>query len=317
MDDWDSGLPVFDRMVSQKAEWHAVNSYRIFQGPMKRTFLTLWSSIVLVLILCASDAAAQSIVRVDSFYMPSLGRTKRLSILLPAQYNPRSRYPVLYLLHGYTGGNQDWLSRTKLREYVRGIPLIVVMPDAENSWYVNSALEPGGRFEDYLVKDIPQYMNKMYSIDTTRQGIAGLSMGGYGAVMLALKHPSRYRFAGSLSGAIAFPRGMNDTTRAPERALFPSLRQAFGETPGNARNAGDVFLLYRQTAKDSLPYLYLAIGTQDGYKSFLPAHRAFTDLLRSYNAAYEYHETAGGHSWQYWDREIQPLLQRMREVLKF
>ena len=272
---------------------------------------------VLVLIFLASDAVAQSIVRVDSFYMPSLGRTKKVSILLPSQYNPRSRYPVLYLLHGYTGGNQDWLSRTKIRDYVRGMPLIIVMPDAENSWYVNSATEPGDRFEEYLVNDIPQYINKMYSIDTTRQGIAGLSMGGYGAVMLALKHPTRYRFAGSLSGAITFPRGMNDTTRPAERSLLPSLKKAFGEKPGDGRNAGDVFLLYRQTARDSLPYLYLVIGTQDGYRSFLPAHRAFTDLLRSYGAAYEYHETPGGHNWQYWDREIQPVLKRMREVLNF
>ncbi|HCA79499.1 MAG TPA: hypothetical protein DEP53_07155 [Bacteroidetes bacterium] len=284
---------------------------------MNRKTLSPWCSILLLGVFVVSGVQAQAIARVDSFYMPSLGKTKKLSILLPAQYNPGLRYPVLYLLHGYTGGNQDWLSRTSIRDYVRTIPLIVVMPDAEDSWYVNSVTEPGDRFEDYLVKDIPRYINKMYSVDTTRQGIAGLSMGGYGAVMLALKHPTRYRFAGSLSGAITFPRGLNDTTRPAERALFPSLKKAFGEKPNNDRTMGDVFFLYRQTTKDSLPYLYLVIGTQDGYRSFLPAHRAFTDLLRSYGAAYEYHETPGGHNWQYWDHEIQPILKRMREVLNF
>ena len=284
---------------------------------MNRKTLSPWCSILLLGVFVVSGVQAQAIARVDSFYMPSLGKTKKLSILLPAQYNPGLRYPVLYLLHGYTGSNQDWLSRTSIRDYVRTIPLIVVMPDAEDSWYVNSVTEPGDRFEDYLVKDIPRYINKMYSVDTTRQGIAGLSMGGYGAVMLALKHPTQYRFAGSLSGAITFPRGLNDTTRPAERALFPSLKKAFGEKPNNDRTMGDVFFLYRQTTKDSLPYLYLVIGTQDGYRSFLPAHRAFTDLLRSYGAAYEYHETPGGHNWQYWDHEIQPILKRMREVLNF
>jgi|SRR3989339_1406081 len=284
---------------------------------MNRKTLSPWCSILLLGVFVVSGVQAQAIARVDSFYMPSLGKTKKLSILLPAQYNPGLRYPVLYLLHGYTGSNQDWLSRTSIRDYVRTIPLIVVMPDAEDSWYVNSVTEPGDRFEDYLVKDIPRYINKMYSVDTTRQGIAGLSMGGYGAVMLALKHPTLYRFAGSLSGAITFPRGLNDTTRPAERALFPSLKKAFGEKPNNDRTMGDVFFLYRQTTKDSLPYLYLVIGTQDGYRSFLPAHRAFTDLLRSYGAAYEYHETPGGHNWQYWDHEIQPILKRMREVLNF
>jgi S-formylglutathione hydrolase FrmB len=110
---------------------------------------------------------------------------------------------------------------------------------------------------------------------------------------------------------------MNDSSRQPERNLLPSLRRVFGEKPGSSRNGYDLFVQYRQIAKDSMPYLYMAIGTQDGYRSFLQAHRAFTDLLRGAGAAYEYHETPGGHNWQYWDAEIQPLLKRMREILKF
>lgn len=284
---------------------------------MKTTSLLICSALIIFNLFTGPILLAQSVVRVDSFYMPSLGRTKKLSVLLPGKYDAAIQYPVLYLLHGYSGGRDDWWTKTKLREYVRDIPLIVVMPDGENSWYANSAMEPSERFEDYIVNDLPQYIHKLYSIDTTRQAIAGLSMGGYGAMMLGLRHPSKYEFVGSLSGAITFPRGMNDTTRAAERSLFPSLRRAFGEKPNNSRNAHDVFVLYRQTSKDSLPYVYMAIGIQDGYRSFLPAHRAFTDLLRTYGAAYEYHETQGGHNWQFWDREIQPLLRRMREVLKF
>ncbi len=272
---------------------------------------------LLCLFIAGSDLSAQSIVRVDSFYMPSLGRTKKVSVLVPAKYDPRIHYPVLYLLHGYTGGYDNWSTKTKISEYVRDIPMIVVMPDGENSWYVNSVTEPNDRFEDYTVKDLPNYIQKAYSVDTTRQGIAGLSMGGYGALVLALRHPAKYRFAGSLSGAITFPRGMSDTSRQPERSLLPSLRHAFGQKPGASRSAYDLFLLCRQTSKESMPYIYMAMGTQDAYRSFLPAHRALTDLLRGAGVVYEYHETPGGHSWQYWDTEIQPLLKRMREVLKF
>jgi putative tributyrin esterase len=283
-----------------------------------KTKSLLWScAIACCSFLLESNLWAQPVVRVDSFYMPSLGRTKKLSIVVPERYDAANRYPVLYLLHGFGGDNGDWLMRTKLAEYVRDVPLIVVMPDGENSWYVNSTMESNDRFEDYLVRDIPHYVQKLYSIDSTRQAIAGLSMGGYGALMLALKHPSRFRFAGSLSGAITFPRGMNDTSRPAERALFPSLWRAFGEKPNASRNAHDIFLLYRQVPKDSLPYIYMVVGIQDGYRSFLPAHRAFTDLLRTYGAAYEYHETPGAHNWQYWSREVQPLLKRMREVLKY
>jgi S-formylglutathione hydrolase FrmB len=284
---------------------------------MKKNRPLLYVSLILFVLFVDAQLYAQQIVRVDSFYMPSLGRTKKISILLPAKYDQKNHYPVLYLLHGYSGGHDDWLTRTRLKEYTQNFPLIIVMPDAENSWYVNSVEEPNDRFEDYMVKDLPHYIQKLYSVDTTKQAIAGLSMGGYGALMLALRHPSLYKFAGSLSGAISYPRGMNDTSRPAERSLYPSLRRAFGGKPNGFRNAHDIFFLYRQTPKDLLPYIYMVMGTQDAYRNFLPAHRAFTDLLRTYGAAYEYHEMPGGHSWQFWDREIQPLLMRMREVLKF
>jgi putative tributyrin esterase len=284
---------------------------------MKKISFLFFSMLMILLLFFESTALAQPIIRVDSFFMPSLGRTKKLSVMLPSNYDPTKRYPVLYLLHGYTGGYDDWGTRTKLRDSMKDVPMIVVMPDAENSWYVNSFTEPNERFEDYLVNDIPHYVQTMYSIDTTRQGIAGLSMGGYGALMLGLRHPAKYGFVGALSGAITFPRGMNDTTRLPERSLQPSLKRAFGEKTNGFRNAHDIFLLYRQTSKDSLPYIYMAIGIQDGYRTFLPAHRAFTDLLRTYGAGYEYHETPGGHNWQFWGKEIYPLVLKMREVLKF
>jgi putative tributyrin esterase len=284
---------------------------------MKTNLRFVRCALFFCLIVACSDLAAQSIASVDSFYMPSLGRMKKLSVLVPAKYDPRMRYPVLYLLHGYSGGYDNWGSKTKIADYVRDVPMIVVMPDGENSWYVNSATAPNDRFEDYIVNDLPNYIQKAYSIDTTKQGIAGLSMGGYGALVLALRHPTKYRFAGSLSGAIAFPRGMTDTTRQPEHSLLPSLKHAFGEKPGASRSTYDLFLLSRQTSKDSMPYIYMAMGTQDAYRSFLPAHRALIDLFRGAGVPYEYHETPGGHSWQYWDTEIQPLLKRMREVLKF
>ena len=259
----------------------------------------------------------QSSLHVDSLYMPSLGRTMKISVLLPSNYDSGRHYPVLYLLHGYSGDNTDWTTRTKLSTYVRGLPLIVVMPDAGNSWYVNSYTEPRDKFEDYIVKDLPYYIRRLYSIDTTRQAIAGLSMGGYGAIVLALRHPSEFQFAGSLSGALSVPRVANDTSRRPESGLAPSLWKTFGNQQNDFWNEHDVFFLYREVPKDSFPYLYLAAGIQDGYRTFLPAHRAFTDLLRNYGAPYEYHEVPGRHNWQFWDREIQPLLKRLREVLKF
>ena len=111
------------------------------------------SAVFVFMLFFELQAFAQPLVRVDSFFMPSLGRTKKLSVLLPANYDPLKRYPVLYLLHGFTGVHEDWWKRTKLQQYVKDIPMIVVMPDAENSWYVDSFTEPNEQFETYLVKE--------------------------------------------------------------------------------------------------------------------------------------------------------------------
>ena len=189
------------------------------------------------------------------------------------------------------------------------------MPDGENSWYVNSFADSQARFEDYMVGDLLVYVRTHYSVDTTRQAIAGLSMGGYGAMMLALKHPGMFRFAGSLSGALTFPRFPGDSAIQPTSgAIRRSLDSAFGRPP---QGTYDIFELYKTAPRDSSLYLYFVMGTQDGFKGFLPAHRMFTDSLRAAKIPYEYHELPGSHNWQFWNREIQPLLRRMREIMKF
>ncbi len=257
---------------------------------------------------------AQPEVRVDSLFAPSIGITKKYSILLPKDYTPAARYPVLFLLHGYSGGHTDWTSRTNLAGYVVNDSLIVVMPDAENSWYVNSRSDPRRRFEDYIVNDLRSHIAGRYSIDSTRIAIAGLSMGGYGALVLALRHPTVFRFVGSLSGALSLPRDLEAWEKAPwGRNLAPSLRSAFGTYDETL----DLCALVRKQQNARLPYLYLVIGTSDGFPTFLPANRTLTDSLRAYKIVYEYHETPGGHNWKFWDTEIQLLLKKLRQVMSF
>lgn len=260
---------------------------------------------------------AQPVVRIDSLFSPSLGIMKKYSILLPKGYSSGTRYPVLFLLHGYSGGHTDWTSRTKLADYIGDTPLLIVMPDAENSWYINSKTEPQRRFEDYVVIDLLAFVSRHYAIDTTRMAIAGLSMGGYGALMLAFRHPTLFRFAASLSGALSIPRDLDvweQTTWG--RRIAPSLRTAFG-TSGKYDEEHDLPSLLRNLRKPSLPYFYVVIGTKDEFPTFLPANRSLTDSMRACAVPYEYHETPGGHNWQYWDREILPLLKRLQEIMSF
>lgn len=255
-------------------------------------------------------------VSVEEFYSASLGRTQKYTLILPRGFQSGRRYPVLFLLHGYGGGHEDWVSRTSITEYVREFPLIILMPDAGDSWYVNSFTRQNDRFEDFVISDLRTHVLSRFSVDTARMAIAGLSMGGYGAIMLSLRHPGLFRFAGSLSGALSVPRDIDERERKTwGKHNVINLKETFGSSPGPFRDAYDPVLLYRKISPDRLPYLYFVMGTDDGFDTFLPAHRALTDSLRFHGAAYEYHEVPGRHSWQLWDREIGPMIRRMMEVL--
>src|SRR5262249_26016876 len=84
------------------------------------------------------------------FYSPSLQREKAYRVLLPDERTVAGRLPVLYLLHGFEGNFTSWDNATHLQDYARGLPLLIVLPDAENSWYINSSIVEEDRFEDYI-----------------------------------------------------------------------------------------------------------------------------------------------------------------------
>ena len=269
---------------------------------------------VIIVLVVPWLAAAQTTIRIDSLYAPSIGMTRPFVLLLPSGYDAHQQYPILYLLHGYTGGYRDWIDRTGIENYCADLPFIVVMPDAGNSWYVNSATDSSQRYEDYIINDLRRHVESMVSVDTTRRAVAGLSMGGYGALVLAFRHPDLFRFAGSLSGALDVPDDIPDWEHHSwGQSVAPNLKKTFGARPGPFWQHHDLFRLFRTVPADSLPYCYMAAGTHDGFVRFLPAARALADSLRAYGAAYEYHETPGRHSWKFWDREIQPLLKQLAD----
>ncbi|HXG01530.1 MAG TPA: alpha/beta hydrolase family protein [Bacteroidota bacterium] len=281
---------------------------------LRDTVFEMTPQVFVLLFVISSGLRAQA--KVDSLFSPSLNKTQRYTILLPADRTSQQRFPALLLLHGYGGDHSNWTSFTRLAEYVKDLPLIVVMPDGENSWYVNSPTQPERRFEDYIVYDLRRHLAQRYGADTTRMAIAGLSMGGFGATMLALKYPRLFRFAGSLSGALSFSRDLPDTTARAGRLIAASFRPLHAN-PKALREFRDKYDLFRlaKTTADSLPYLYFSIGAQDGFLEFLPAHRELTNILRLRGVAYEYHEVPGGHNWPFWDREVQPMLRKLMEVL--
>lgn len=275
------------------------------------------SLIIVIMFFNYSEGISQTLSSIDSLYSPSLGRTMRFSITLPSDYDSTNQYPVLYLLHGYGGNYKSWLRTTNIENYADEYPMIVIMPDGEvGSFYVNSYTEPQDRFEDYLVYDLPNFIQPKYATDTTRRSIAGFSMGGYGALVLALKHPDRFWFAASISGAIMIPRDIETLEQIPQYEFaVPGMDKAFGETPNEFRTRHNVFQLYKTTPVEELPYLFLITGIQDGFSEIFTTQKEMADSLRAYGADFEYHEIPGTHNYSRTaDAAIQMILQRMKSL---
>lgn len=244
------------------------------------------------------------------FHSASLQRDMRYRILLPHDYEQGGRFPAIYLLHGLYGDYQNWDTRTSLDNYAQNLHMLIVMPDGGDSWYTNSATVPADKFEDYIAKDLVSEIDTRFRTirDKHARAIAGLSMGGYGAVKLALKYPDLFAFAGSLSGALNAARDLD--ARRPEFRV--KLLEVFGNQGSQVRTENDVFLLLDAPQPGVYPYFYLACGTAD---SFLDVNRAFVSQLSSRKIVYEYHETPGEHSWDYWDREVELMLHAIERTL--
>ena len=172
------------------------------------------SSILVALLLAvATGVVAQEKVHTVEFYSPAVERTMKYNILLPRDYDLSSeRYPVLYLLHGLTQNFTAW-GLSNGSPYYAGLydDLIVVMPDAGNSWYVNWAPNKDGRpnnWEDHIVHDVVNHVDWNFRTIARREGraIAGLSMGGFGAITLGLRNPEMFISIGSTSGALEHAR---------------------------------------------------------------------------------------------------------------
>src|ERR1041385_8493285 len=169
-------------------------------------------ALLLSLIFCAS-ALANARVETVRFQSKLVNTTLPYNVILPDDYDssPTTRYPVLYLLHGLTGHYSDWVARTNVADYASEYRLIVVTPEGNDGWYTDSATVATDKYESYILKELIPDVQQRYRTIEARYGrsIAGLSMGGYGAIKFGLKSPSTFVFAASMSGAFSAPR-LND-----------------------------------------------------------------------------------------------------------
>lgn len=251
-----------------------------------------------------------------------LGHDVGLAVYLPPGYGtPHDRrYPVVYLLHGTQGGGEDWLDAGGLQAIADQLildreipPLIIVTPDAGNSWYVDNLDDGGtGPWATAFIDDLIPWVDRRYHTIAKREGrgIAGLSMGGYGALRFALTRPDLFAAVASLSGAIFLP---NQNLTADDIA---DLYGAFGDPFDRQRfEAENLFqLVPRLSRAEQRPEIYIASGDRDDFDLEENALYFYLALKRAgIRASLRIRE--GGHNWQYWASELPPALRFLGGVL--
>src|SRR6185503_110276 len=218
--------------------------------------------IVLLLVLCF-PAVASARVETVRFQSKLINTTLPYNVILPTDYetSKTTRYPVLYLLHGLTGHYNDWISRTNVADYAAEYRIIVVMPEGNDSWYTDSATVTTDKYESYILNELLPDVQQRYRTIEARyaRAIAGLSMGGYGAIKFGFKTPSTFVFAASMSGAF----GVTKFTEKEIPELWEESLKLFGPVGSETRLANDVFdILGKLTPAriNSLPYFYFDCG---------------------------------------------------------
>jgi putative tributyrin esterase len=240
-----------------------------------------------------------------------LGKQTTMQVLLPAQGRPP--FPTLYLLHGLSDDSTIWLRRSRIEVYARELPLIVVMPDGYRGFYTDN--EEGPAYARHFADELPAFVERNFPARPARgaRAVGGLSMGGYGALRLALGRPELFCSAHSHSGALMrfnldlSPREArhDDVFRQHPPAFFRELQRIFGRRPIGTRH--DLLALIRRARRrhQRLPRLLVDCGTED---SLLEHNRKLHRELQELRVPHVYREFPGGHDWDYWDLHVREAL---------
>lgn len=293
----------------------------------------------------SSKQQAAGSVAADTFWSQALGTRKSVMVWLPPSYatQPQKRYPVAVYLHGASGDETNWLNlghlaRTLDSLVATGAPeMIVVMPDGDDGFYAtwnflgdwpgcrrtrppnaepaDSYCVPWPHYDEYIARDLVTFVDRRYRTlaDRRHRGVAGLSMGGYGAIALSLSYPDVFSAAASHSGVLAPARGGGRLSVPAGRFDFDSLKASyspwlwalqvpvFGKDSAAwaARDPANLAARLLRTRPELMPALHVDCGTED---FLLPQNRAFRDAVRDSGGHMVYKEYAGSHSWDYWRR---------------
>ena len=285
---------------------------------IKKIVACFFSGCILTVALAQN---AGKVIEQNTLRSAILNKEVKYAVYLPADYTTSERtYPVVYLLHGYTDDHTGWVQFGEIQHYAdKGIsegiipPMIIVMPNGDSSWYINS-YDGKENYEDFFIKEFIPSIEKSYRIKSKKmyRGIAGLSMGGYGTLIYSIKYPELFAAAAPLSAGI-----FDDDAMAAmpddvwEQRSFPKL---FGPgLKGKARlNKAwynySVLKMVETRSADKLNKVRYWIDCGDD--DFLTKGNCLLHIaLTEKKVPHEFRVRDGAHSWSYWRKGITDALQ--------
>ncbi|HJA64759.1 acetylesterase [Lachnoclostridium sp. An169] len=253
-----------------------------------------------------------------NFLSKSLRRTVPMYVILPAdrmlppgaEEKPDTPYKTLYLLHGVIGNYTDWVTGTAVQRWAEEKNLVVVMPSGDNSFYLDQ--ESGqNSYGEFVGQEIVEITRKMFPLSGKREDtyIAGLSMGGYGALRNGLKYSETFGRIGAFSSALITEGVKERTDDSPRYIETRSYAQSIlGDLEKVGESDRDPRWLVEKLKKEGkkIPEIFMTCGKQD---SLLGQNHVFRDFLIDAGADVTYEEWDGGHEWDFWNSSLKKLLE--------
>jgi len=266
---------------------------------------------VLILIAAAFICNLTFAASVDTAVVYSYSMKKEIKcvIIKPDTYKKSGlHFPAVYLLHGYSNRYDTWVKKVPaVKTYADQMQMLIVCPDGGySSWYFDSPVDSTFKYETYISKEVVNYIDSHYSTipDRNHRAITGLSMGGHGALYLALKHPDLFGSAGSMSGGV-------------DLRPFPSewdIAKRIGDPQTCNLNWQNMSVINMIDHYPSQPVsMMIECGTEDFfYQANCQLHKKLLDR----KIPHDYVERPGSHTWEYWDNAIEYQLLFFKKQFK-
>ena len=268
---------------------------------MKKNNILVALMLLFAFVYTINTNAAETTNQVDTIAVKSekMGREIKNVVIVPAEYNDpemqEEQYAVLYLLHGYGGTHDNWIKKKpELQDLASEYSVIIVCPDGQDSWYLDSPIDPKMQYETYMTKELISFIDNNYRTiaDPKFRAITGLSMGGHGAMSLALKHPDIFWQCGSMSGGV-------DIVPFPKSWKIKERLGVYEDNKERWKEASVQGIVEKLESTDQR--IIIDCGVDDFFhKVNLTLHETLVEK----KIAHDYISRPGRHNWAFWCNSI-------------